>query len=242
MVKKVGELRSKFEDKGCLVVGNGPSLNETPLHAFANVPSIGMNKINMIFDKTDWRPDLIVCLNNLVTKQNRKSFSSSKIPIFLAWKCRWFLGRKRSENVYFLRQRPTLEFSRKAEDWVSGHGGTVTYAALQLAYTLRANPVILVGVDHSFVYAGREQDIVKSSSKDVNHFDPNYFAPGSYWGLPNLELSERAYSLAKHAFETDGRQVLDATVGGQLKIFPKIGIDEAMQRLTGGRKVSDADK
>jgi hypothetical protein len=32
--------------------------------------------------------------------------------------------------------------------------------------------------------------------------------------------------MAKRAYEADGRQVLDATVGGKLQVFPKVNFDD----------------
>ena len=57
--------------------------------------------------------------------------------------------------------------------------------------------------------------------KDINHFHPEYFGKGVRWNLPDLEKSEIAYQLAKKEFENDGRRIIDATVDGKLKIFPK---------------------
>jgi len=41
-------------------------------------------------------------------------------------------------------------------------------------------------------------------------------------GLGDLETSELAYRLAKYHFEQDGREILDATVGGKLQVFKKV--------------------
>ena len=54
-------------------------------------------------------------------------------------------------------------------------------------------------------------------------FNPKYFGKGFRWQLPDLETSELAFGMAKKAFEADGRQVLDATVGGKLTSFSKSG-------------------
>jgi len=117
-----------------------------------------------------------------------------------------------------------------------GLSPTVTYAALQLAYYLGADPVVLVGVDHNFTgVSGPANTYVRADRHDANHFDPNYFGPGMLWGLPDLEASEVVYLAARRAFEADGRRVLDATVGGKLQIFDKVGIAEAARLLTEGR-------
>ena len=82
--------------------------------------------------------------------------------------------------------------------------------------------VILVGVDHNFETQGQPNSTVISSGEDPNHFSPDYFGKGFRWQLPDLEGSERAYRMAKAAYELSGRRVLDATVDGKLKVFPKV--------------------
>ena len=53
-------------------------------------------------------------------------------------------------------------------------------------------------------------------------FIPGYFGKGFRWQLPDFETSEIGYRLARQAYEGAGRQVLDATIGGKLTIFPKV--------------------
>jgi hypothetical protein len=105
-------------------------------------------------------------------------------------------------------------------------GSTVTYVALQLAYHMGFDDVILVGVDHNFETKGPANITVVSHGADQDHFSPEYFGKGFRWQLPDLEASERAYRLAKRAFEADRRRVRDATVGGKLTIFPKVDYDD----------------
>lgn len=226
--KCLEELRDKFFGKTMLVVGNGPSLNKTPLNDFRSVPSIGMNKIDLIYRKTAWRPDLVVCVNNLVINQNGEQFVNSQVPVFVAWKGRRYLERKWRDHLNYFHLLPTQNFST---DIVQGVGcaATVTYSALQFAYFMGAETVILFGVDHSFVATGKPHQIKKREGADINHFDPDYFKEGSWWGLPDLEGSEVAYSRARRVFEDDGRTIYDATIGGKLDIFPKLSIQEAKQ-------------
>jgi hypothetical protein len=225
-VSCMSKLRNKYQNKPLLIVGSGPSLNQTPLDDFLKVPSIGMNKIDLLFPKVKWRPALIICINNLVVRQHRQNFVKSEIPVFLSWKCRSFVKRRDRKSLNYFLSLPQREFSHDLREG-AGSSGTVTYAALQFAYFMGANPVILFGIDHSFTFEGTANQYVRRKGKDVNHFDPNYFKEGSYWGLPNLESSEFGYMQAKQAFEKDGRNVYDATINGKLHIFPKITVDQA---------------
>lgn len=226
----IATLKNRYAGKPLLVVGNGPSLNKTPLERFQSTPSIGMNKINLLFDQTKWRPDLIVCTNNLVARQNERFFSTSPIPIFLSWKTRFFISSNARDNVGFFLSANDVQF-RKDIDTCIGEASTVTYIALQFAYYLGANPVILFGVDHSFSISdtSKSNSIEKMSGEDNNHFHKDYFSKGQYWGIPNLDMSEKGYQFAREAFEGDGRKILDATINGKLNVFPKITLDEAVK-------------
>jgi len=99
-------------------------------------------------------------------------------------------------------------------------GNTVTYAGLQLLYELGCLRVYLVGVDHHFEQSGASNSAQTMQGADPNHFMPSYFA-NQTWDLADLESSEAHYRIAKAAFEADGREVVDLTVGGRLRVFRK---------------------
>jgi hypothetical protein len=50
------ELKSQYQDERAFLVGNGPSLNETPLEEMKTEVTFATNRINKIYDDTDWRP------------------------------------------------------------------------------------------------------------------------------------------------------------------------------------------
>jgi hypothetical protein len=224
----LSRLRGRYAGQPLLVVGNGPSLNSTPLDALAEIPAIGMNKIDLLFPRVRWRPAMVLCMNRHVLSQHAGRYARLGIPLYLSWQSRWFGPRtERAEACYFL-DLASDEFSADIARGL-GTSGTVTYAALQFAYYMGADPVILVGVDHHFVAQGQPHALVRSTGADRDHFDPGYFGGGSAWNLPDLEASERGYRKAREAFGADGRTVLDATVGGRLRIFERIEIDEAVR-------------
>lgn len=212
-----------------IIVGNGPSLNKTPLHEFSQVPSIGLNKIDLLYPRTAWRPTFVLCVNDIVVQQHWANWFTHGIPVFLSWKNRWYIPRSKRRNFrYFLSAKePTFSFEPSSG---MGNLGTVTYTAMQFAYYCGANPVILFGVDHSFAQPEHKGVAYKKrQGPDVNHFDPNYFPEGKVWGLANMECIEHAYRLARAAFEADGRQIYDATIEGKLDVFPKISLARAKE-------------
>ncbi len=141
------------------------------------------------------------------------------------------LGGAKLHNGGFFSIRPSRQFSGNIEYGV-GLADTVTYSALQFAYYIGATTVVLLGVDHN--YKTRQSDAKKYERKQEDgqdHFDPKYFQKGDLWGIPDLEMSEHIYTLARNAFEADGRQVLDATVNGKLTVFDKISIEQLTELI-----------
>ena len=88
--------------------------------------------------------------------------------------------------------------------------------------------VFLIGVDHNFSVRGEPHEKLRLEGADMNHFHPDYFG-GQDWHLPDLVTSEEAYSLARDYFNSTGRQIFDATIGGKLDIFPKIEFHKAVE-------------
>lgn len=54
------EFRNKHKGERVFILGTGPSLNETPLERLTDEYTISMNKINLIYGDTAWRPTYYV--------------------------------------------------------------------------------------------------------------------------------------------------------------------------------------
>jgi len=202
----------------CVIIGNGPSLNKMNLSFLENEITFGTNRIYLLFEKYKFRPTYYVSVNPLVIKQSLDAISRIHGPKFLGSAAMQFF--KNREDVFILKSLPEWTFSKDPARGIS-EGWTVTYVAMQLAYYMGFSEVILIGVDHHFVTQGNPNKEVVSQGADPNHFHPDYFGKGIRWNLPDLKRSEGSYRLAKQVFESDGRRIIDATVGGKLTIFPK---------------------
>ena len=82
---------------------------------------------------------------------------------------------------------------------------------------------------------GRPDQVVVQNSADGDHFDPNYFARGQQWNLPNLKGSEEGYKIAKAIFEKANRKIYDATVGGHLTVFEKVDYHDVFGNTSNSR-------
>lgn len=205
----------------CFILGNGPSLQKTDLSLLRGEITLGMNRIYLAFDSMGFSTTYYVSVNTLVIEQCAEEIRSLTMPKFVTWRGREWLGRQ--PNLIYLDTDYTgaPAFSTDARGRIF-EGSTVTYVALQLAFHMGFEEVILIGVDHRFSAQGPANATVVSQEGDRDHFSQDYFGPGFRWQLPDLEASEAAYRLARQAFEASGKRVLDATVGGALEVFPKV--------------------
>jgi hypothetical protein len=209
----------------CFILGNGPSLKRTDLSKLKNEFTFGMNRIYLAFDDLGFQTSYYVSVNDLVIEQCADDIMNLKLPRFVSWRSgkKWLTNQ---DDLYFLYTTYTEpKFAKNIRNrlWESA---TVTYVALQLAYFMGFEEAVLIGVDHNFETKGKANTTVVSQGDDPNHFHPEYFGKGFRWQLPDLEMSEIGYKMAKRAFENDGRKVLDATIGGKLTIFDKVEYDQ----------------
>jgi hypothetical protein len=106
-------------------------------------------------------------------------------------------------------------------------GATVTFVTLQLAFYMGFQTVYLVGLDHNYKEKGiPSKTETRVPDRDESHFHANYFPKGYKWQLPDLLRSEIEFDITRKAFEADGREVLDATIGGKCQIFKKVSFED----------------
>ncbi len=211
-------LRDSHRGQRCSIIGNGPSLRSMDLSPLRDEFTFGLNRVYLMFDKLGFVTDFLVCVNPYVIEQSGAEIATQPSMKFVSWATRRVMPK--DAEITYVRSSIHRAFSTDA---VSGvwEGATVTFVAMQLAYLMGFQQVVLIGVDHSFATKGTPHQLVQSESDDPNHFDPSYFGKGYRWQLPDLDTSEIAYRMARQAFEADGRQILDATVGGKLEVFDK---------------------
>jgi len=219
--QRLAACRNQHAGKRCFIIGNGPSLRQTDLAKLRGEMTFGLNRIYLAFPELGFTTTYLVAVNDLVLEQCAADFRALTMPKYITWRARRVMSG--DHLTTFLDTDFTGEENFQPDATGRMYEGfTVTYVALQLAFHMGFKKVILIGVDHNFTTKGPANQAVVSQGDDPNHFAPNYFGAGFKWQLPDLEGSERAYRLARQAYETAGRMVVDATVGGKLTVFPKV--------------------
>lgn len=252
-IRRLRALKDIHNGKRAFIIGNGPSLKQTDTSKLKNEITFGMNRIYLAFPEWGFTTTYLCVTNDLVVEQFVDDITALTIPKFIAWHShRHFIPQFSNSAVPSLSKRPILQSSNspisnlqspisslptfiyttytgpKFSPDVRGRvweGATVTNLALQLAFHMGIEKAILIGVDHNFADKGEANKTIVSQGDDPNHFMPNYFGKGVKWQLPDLDTSEIGYALARDAYRKAGREVVDATVGGKLTIFPKVDYD-----------------
>jgi hypothetical protein len=223
-IRQLESLKDIHTGKRAFIIGNGPSLRQTDLSKLRHEITFGMNRIYLLFPELGFSTTYFASINDLVIEQFAGEILALPMPKFLAWRSRRHFPANLSTNQYPIFLYTSYTGPRFSSD-VRGRvweGATVTNVALQLAFHMGFEQVILIGVDHNFASRGQANKTVVSQGDDPNHFAPNYFGKGAKWQLPDLDTSEVGYILAREAYRKAGREILDATIGGKLTIFPKV--------------------
>lgn len=231
MNQRLSKLKDRHLDARCVIVANGPSLNETDTSFLKHEFCIGLNKIYLGFEKFGFYPHYYVAVNQKVVRQAAaeiQSLSSIKLigkaaadPIGM---CDDALTHVVQTHAYNLDDTgtPVPGFCKNIAEEGVHEGWTVTHVALQLAYFLGFKEVYLIGLDHRFSFDGAPNEAQTMLGPDPNHFSGGYFGGGQDWDTPDLYHSEQSYKLARRVFEEDGRRIFDATVDGACHTFEKV--------------------
>ena len=227
-VQQLRSYHNLHQGKRCFIIGNGPSLRKMDLQPLRKEITFGLNRIYLLFPELGFSTTYMVLINELVLEQCVNDLLALPMPRFITWRSRKYYAK--NPGIIFLDSDYTAaeKFSPILTARVF-EGFTVTFMAMQLAYYMGFSEAILIGVDHNYTTQGVPNTTVISGGDDPNHFASAYFGKGFRWQLPDLAGSERAYRLAKQAYEQDGRRILDATVGGKLTIFPKVEFETLFQ-------------
>jgi hypothetical protein len=165
--RRILELHGSAKTKKCIIVANGPSITPETLDRLTGVSTFACNKINLIFDKTNWRPDYHFCDDPMVLVQNldslRDDFDCLKFrPKYLG--SDWgFLPRSDDDAIYYNLMYPRWRkqisnpenfdindyFSNNMSEYLFG-GGTVVYSMLQAALYFGYKDIGIIGMNMDF--------------------------------------------------------------------------------------------
>lgn len=226
--------------KRIFLVGNGPSLNDMNLDLLEGEDSMAMNRINLLYPNTKWRPNYyLFCSSNCEHGEWGKKWSNSilnacseekTIPII--WK-KFQSSIQRNgggilpEKTIWLNSMSEnkigsdLQFSTNAFERLDKSGTTMN-VALQLAYYMNYEEVYIIGCDSNWITA---KNTMKTEEGDINHFHPDYHAfigdgNHEFWRMNTTHLTASKY------FKNAGKKIYNAGYNSAITAYEKKNFDE----------------
>ncbi len=147
---RLDRFRDCHQGETLVLVCNGPSLNKTDFSLIRRQTCMGLNKIHLGLKRFAFQPRYFVAINERVLRQSAKEIRSLNSIRFIK-----DIGEgdpiPESALTYYIRPRTEARFHT---DLTRGfhEGYTVTFAALQIAYFMGFEKVVIVGMDHRYSY------------------------------------------------------------------------------------------
>ena len=225
-------MKNKYLGKRVFLLGNGPSLNKTPLHLLKNEYTICFNRFNLMFERLDWRPTFYTTVDERVAED-----ISEEINEFIPNIQHVFFPDIHPKNANFTK------FINSADNvyWMDcvgsgfytdlprvGINATVANVGLQILAYLGFTEIYLIGVDMDYGIPEKtikhdNRNLTSTEDNDLNHFDPRYFGKGSKYHMPRIEdKTLPGYKRAKIFLDLLDIDVKNAGIGGKLEVFNRI--------------------
>jgi hypothetical protein len=237
--KKWKSLKGKFKGHRVFLIGNGPSLNKTPLYLLKDEYTMSFNRFGLMTERFCWAPSFFAMSDMTVIEDSQdyilNAIDKAQYSFFLSnnegeWKVEDVLP-ERDNILYFMFEG--RDFSKKLPRIRSG--GTVAIGGLQILNYLGFDEIIIIGMDMNYVVSksielldvkkSGEQKIQSKADDDPNHFDPRYFGKGAKYTNPNeneLTIMFTALREASEWFEKKTKtKVYNAGYDSKVESFPK---------------------
>jgi hypothetical protein len=173
------------------IIGTGPSLQQTPLEHLTNEYTMSMNKINLIYDKTPWRPTYYLFSdpgwyfhNNMPIdetrlKHARRNIESGMECIIHEYASEYFGNQ---DNITYFNEYKDLDINEKPSDAIESGDITEVWSqdvderiygwvssiipASQIAAYMGFDKIYFVGCD---LYESQDDRVFKSAGSVSDH-------------------------------------------------------------------------
>lgn len=240
-------LRNRFSGERVFVMGNGPSLNRTPLDKLDGEYVFGVNRISLLLERVSWIPTFFTAFDVRVVPDNADEFREIDIP-YKFFSARYKKLMEERSNHYWYHTKGFYEgFGSGFEPTVPfsgfGGGGSIGVMAVQLAFFMGFREIYLIGTDVSYTIPetvkqsgedvfgdGVKLQLQSTDDDDANHFDPRYFGKNKKWHNPNVREMKIGFSRAASYIEQRGGKLRNATVGGDLNEVSRVDFETLFTR------------
>lgn len=227
----IRSLKGTAAGKRCFIIGNGPSLTADDLDMLKNEDTFAFNRIFYMFDRTQWRPTYYMCVDVGVLGMNLPEIEKLNLPTIILSDIARPSVKGKHDNIHYLFDYSKFKVNRFgfdppyiSED-VSDHFCfcfTVTYDAIQLAMYMGYSEIYLLGVDHNYSVKTDAKGRVTRDESIKDYFEG---LEKTAITAMNYEATTAAFEAARKYADRHGIIVKNATRGGKLEAFERVGFD-----------------
>ena len=209
------------------IIGNGPSLAKTNLDLLVGKPSFACNNIHLIYKDTQWRPTYyvrsedMVLFNSMPWVESIETHLNMGIPCYMSgYYKKWASGYPNYIEIkHCWHYTMNYDHPDAPDEWhmpmLCQFGGSLI-VAMQIALNLGYDELVLVGCDLGY------------RDNKPSHFSERYEhggeQPARYANLNNVWA--HICGINYHARRGLPFNVINATVGGDLHLYPRRSLEE----------------
>jgi len=225
--QRIEEQKNKHKGKRVFIIGTGPSLNKVDFSLLQNEILFGVNTLYRGFDTFKISPEYYACSDEYVWATHDWNLLKLDTTLFIAHSAENKYLSKLNEYVLLQKHNPVLipslgrmwEKQKFSTDLTKGtyNGHTIIIdVALQACWWMGFTKVYLLGCDCD--YAG------------LHRFD-GLKTENLLYGKIREDWSNifNSYKICKNAFEADGREIINCTIGGKLEVFKRQQLEDVIK-------------
>jgi hypothetical protein len=226
-------LKNKYQGKRVFIIGNGPSLTKDDLNQLSGEICLAANKIFLIFEQTEWRPDYYFIEDELHIERCIDQVNAFEdIPVMSNNRV-WNNPPFKKAYLYNLIKDDISQCSpaKFGTDPIQGFyaAGNIVYTMIQFACYMGFKDIYLLGVDFNY-FQNSDNPYTYDAGKcsQLNYFHKDYAKEGELNFVPNLECSLIAFQMAEETTRNSKIKIFNATRGGKLEVFERVVFDEVV--------------
>lgn len=226
-MNNIKELKDKHKGDRCFLLGSGPSLNDTNLSLIKDEIKFGVNTLYRGFDKFNLSCKYFGIGDRKVWVQHASHILNLDVELFLGGFAAYDYMFNKMKYTDVKIKNPHI-INHLGKMWTTGkfstdlaqgayNGDTVIIdIGLQACYYMGFDKVYLLGVDCDYTGLHRFDGLPTENATGggvSGNYDPQF----------------KAYNICKEMYETNGREIVNATNGGKLEIFRRESLEELMK-------------
>lgn len=234
---KLSSFKNKYKGKRIFIIGNGPSLKGAQLNLIKDEYSFGVNRVSLMFPRTQWRPTFYFCST---VRAGQKDYGRDvKVGIqaskhaFLCDRVKEYIPKSFKNVTYFTCLHIGATYANPRDEWwakdisdnlVSIYG-TAVFGMTRIAAHMGFEEAYLLGCDLN--YKPRNQ-----AGADMNHFSTEY-EKGTHpitkkWLNKEIPRMLKSHDVTQRMSLEKGMRIYNATPGGQVEAYPRVNLKDVI--------------